>query len=175
MRMMSYNASRTHNINTYDYVKTEAPILRNFFGNQEFTFGDYEKVTKYFDGAHYRHRGLSLSAALDWGFVEVVRQEPRCMKEEDVLITTRGERICSVEEYRKMDKKIADAITTAYGPFVYKKMCSPANDQYRNIYRWNEENYRRWLDKGRDMINDRTRHEIRQLNEEIKRLESEMI
>lgn len=175
MKMMSCNASRSHNINTYDYVKIEAPILREMVGYEEFTREEYEKKSCFFNGHHYCHRGLSLDAAREWGFVEVVRQEPRFVKEESVMVTSRGHRICSAEEYRKMDETIIATIETVWGKLMCKKMLSPSGNQHRNIYRWNDENYHKWLNEGRNMINEKTHYEIQTLMKRIEILKSEMI
>lgn len=175
MKMMSYNVSRSHNVNTYDYVKTEAPILREMVGLEEFTREEYEKKSCFFDGFHYCHRGLGLGAAREWGFVEVVRQEPRFVKEELAMVTPLGQRVCSAEEYRKMDGAIVATIETVHGKLLPKKMISPSGNQYRNIYRWNDENYHEWLNKGRLMINGRTRCEIQTLMERIETLKGELI
>ena len=175
MKMMSYNASRSHNINTYDYVKIEAPILREMVGYEEFTREEYEKKTAFLNGSQLCHRGLGLDAAREWGFVEVVRQEPRFVKEESVMVTSRGHRVCSAEEYLKMDKTVVAAIEAVWGKLTCKTMLSPSGNQYRNIYRWNDENYHKWLNEGRDMINGRTRYEIQTLMERIEILKSEMI
>ena len=175
MKKMSYNASRSHNINTYDYVKNQAPILRDIIGREEFTRDEYEKKTSFQDEGHFSHHGLCLDAAREWGFVEVVRQEPRFVKEESVMVTSSGRRVCSVEEYSKMDKTVITTIESTWGELKCKKMLSQKGNQYRNIYRWNDENYHKWLDEGRDMINDRTRYEIDKLMERIATLKSEMI
>lgn len=175
MKMMSYNVSRSHNVNTYDYVKTEAPILREMVGYEEFTRDEYEKKSCFWDGNHYCHRGLGLDAAREWGFVEVVRQEPRFMKEEFVMVTSHGHRVCSAEEYRKMDGAVVAAIETVWGKLLCKRMLSSKGNQYRNIYRWNDENYHKWLNEGRDMINERTCCEIKTLMERIENLKREMI
>lgn len=175
MKMMSYNASRSHNINTYDYVKTEAPILREMVGCEEFTREEYEKKSGFFDGCHYSHRGLGLDAAREWGFVEIVRQEPRFVKEELIMVTSHGQRVCSAEEYRKMDGAVVAAIEVVCGKLLPRKMLSPSGNQYRNIYRWNDENYHEWLNKGRLIINGRTRCEIQTLMERIETLKGELI
>lgn len=175
MKMMSYNVSRSHNVSTYDYIKIEAPILREMVGYEEFTREEYEKKTSFWNGNQLCHRGLCLDSAREWGFVEVVRQEPRFVKEESVMVTSRGHRVCSAEEYRKMDETIIATIETVWGKLTCKKMVSPAGNQYRNIYHWNDENYHKWLNEGRDMINGRTRCEIQTLMERIETLKSEMI
>lgn len=176
MKMMSCNASRSHNINTYDYVKIEAPILREMVGCEEFTRDEYEKKSSFWNGSQLCHHGLSLDAAREWGFVEVVRQEPRFVKEEFVMVTPHDHRrVCSAEEYRKMDEAVVGAIETICGKLMCKKMLSPKGNQYRNIYRWNDENYHKWLNEGRNMINGRTRYEIQTLMERIEILKSEMI
>ena len=176
MKMMSYNVSRSHNVNTYDYVKTEAPILREMVGCEEFTREEYERKTSFWEeGCRLCHRGLGLDAAREWGFVEVVRQEPRFVKEEFVMVTSRGHRVCSAEEYRKMDETVIATIETVWGKLMCKKMLSPSGNQYRNIYRWNDENYHKWLNEGRDMINKRTCCEIKTLMERIETLKREMI
>ena len=175
MKMMSYNVSRSHNVNTYDYIKIEAPILREMVGGKEFTREEYEKKSSFWNGSQLCHRGLGLDAAREWGFVEVVRQEPRFVKEESVMVTSRGHRVCSAEEYLKMDEAVVAAIEAVWGKLTCKKMLSPKGNQYRNIYRWNDENYYKWLNEGRDMINGRTRYEIQTLMERIEILKSEMI
>lgn len=175
MKKMSYNASRPHNINTYGYVKLQAPILRDIVGREEFTRDEYEEKTSFWDEGHFSHHGLSLDSAREWGFVEVVRQEPRFVKEEYVMVTSSGRRVCSAKEYRKMDEDVVAAIETVCGKLMCKKMLSQKGNQYRNIYRWNDEIYHKWLDEGREMINDRTRYEIDKLMERIAALKSEMI
>lgn len=176
MKMMSYNVSRSHNIYTYDYIKTEAPILREMVGYEEFTREEYGRKSSFWNGNQLCHRGLGLDAAREWGFVEVVRQEPRFVKEELVMVTPHDHRrVCSAEEYRKMDEAVVATIETVCGKLMCKKMLSPSGNQYRNIYRWNDENYHKWLNEGRDMINGRTRYEIQKLMECIKVLENEMI
>lgn len=175
MKMMSYNVSRSHNVSTYNYVKIEAPILREMVGGEEFTREEYEKKTSFWNGDQLCHRGLCLDAAREWGFVEVVRQEPRFVKEESVMVTSHGQRVCSAEEYRKMDGAVVAAIEVVCGKLLPKKMLSPKGNQYRNIYRWNDENYHEWLNKGRLMINGRTRCEIQTLMERIETLKSEII
>lgn len=175
MKMMSYNVSRSHNVNTYDYVKTEAPILREMVGHEEFTREEYERKSSFWNEGLLCHRGLSLDAARRWGFVEVVRQEPRFVKEEFVMVTSHGHRVCSAEEYRKMDETVIATIETVWGKLQSKKMLSPYSDQYINIYRWNDENYHEWLNKGRLMINGRTRCEIQTLMERIETLKGELI
>lgn len=175
MKKMSYNASRAHNVTTYDYVKHQALILRDRVGREEFTRDEYEKKTSFWDEDHFSHYGLCLGSAREWGFVEVVRQEPRFVKEESVMVNSSGRRICSAEEYRKMDEAVVAAIETVCGKLKCKKMFYPYANQYRNIYRWNDENYHKWLDEGRDMINERTRYEIDKLMERIATLKSEMI
>lgn len=175
MKKMSYNASRSHNVSTYDYVKLQAPILRDIVGREEFTRDEYEKKTSFWDEGHFSHHGLCLDSAREWGFVEVVRQEPRFVKEESVMVTSSGRRVCSAEEYRKMDEAVVAAIETVCGKLKCKKMLSPKGNQYRNIYRWNDEIYHKWIDEGRDMINERTCYEIDKLMERIATLKSEMI
>ena len=175
MKMMSYNVSRSHNISTYNYVKIEAPILREMVGCEEFTREEYERKSSFWNGNQLCHRGLGLDAAREWGFVEVVRQEPRFVKEESVMVTSRGRRVCSAEEYCKMDETIIATIETVWGKLMCKKMLSPSGNQYRNIYRWNDENYNEWLSKGRLMINGRTRCEIQTLKERIETLKNEMV
>lgn len=175
MKKMSYCVSRSHNINTYDYIKNQAPILRDIVGREEFTRDEYEKKTSVWYEGSFFHLGLGLDAAREWGFVEVVRQEPRFVKEESVMVTSSGRRVCSAEEYRKMDEAVVAAIETVCGKLMCKKMLSPKGNQYRNIYRWNDENYLKWLDEGRDMINEKTRYEIDKLMERIATLKSEMI
>lgn len=127
------------------------------------------------DEGHFSHYGLCLDSAREWGFVEVVRQEPRFVKEESVMVTSSGRRVCSAEEYNKMDETVIATIESAWGKLMCKKMLSPKGNQYRNIYRWNDEIYHKWLDEGREMINDRTRYEIDKLMERIAALKSEMI
>lgn len=175
MKKMSCNASRSHNVSTYDYVKLQAPILRDIVGREEFTRDEYEKKTSFWDEGHLSHHGLCLASAREWGFVEVVRQEPRFVREESVMVTSNGRRVCSAEEYRKMDEAVVAVIEMACGKLMCKKMLSPKGDQYCNIYRWNDEIYHKWLDEGRDMINEKTRYEIDKLMERIATLKSEMI
>ena len=177
MKKMSYNVSRAHNVNTYDYVKNQAAVLRDIIGREEFNRGEYEKKTSFWNKDRFRfsHRGLGFGAARKWGFIEVVRQEPRFMKEESVMVTSSGKRVCSAEEYRKMDETVIATIKSTWGELECKKMLSTKGDQYLNIYRWNDENYRKWLDEGRDMINERIRHEIEELMKRIATLNSEMI
>lgn len=175
MKKMAYHASRSHNINTYDYVKNQAPILRDKVGREEFTRNEYEEKTSFLWEGRLFHHGLGLDTAREWGFVEVVRQEPLFVKEESVMVTPSGRRVCSAEEYRKMDEAVVAAIETVCGKLMCKKMLSPKGNHYRNIYRWNDENYRKWLDEGRDMINEKTRYEIDELMERIATLKSEMI
>ena len=91
------------------------------------------------------------------------------------MVTPHGQRVCSTEEYRKMDGAVAAAIESVYGKLLPKKMLSPSGNQYRNIYRWNDENYHKWLNEGRDMINDRTRCEIQTLKKRIEKLKNEII
>lgn len=74
-----------------------------------------------------------------------------------------------------MDEAVVAAIEAVWGKLTCKKMLSPKGNQYRNIYRWNDENYYKWLNEGRDMINGRTRYEIQTLMERIEILKSEMI
>ena len=175
MKMMSCNASRPHNVNTYYYVKNQAPILRDIVGREEFTREEYERKSSFWNDGQLCHRGLCLDSAREWGFVEVVRQEPRFVKEESVMVTSRGHRICSAEEYRKMDETIIATIETVWGKLMCKKMVSPSGNQYRNIYRWNDENYHKWLNEGRNMINEKTHYEIQRLMNRIETLKSEMI
>lgn len=175
MKKMSYNVSRSHNINTYDYVKNQAPILRDKVGREEFTRNEYEEKTSFLWEGRIFHRGLGLDAAREWGFVEVVRQEPLFVKEESIMVTSSGRRVCSAEEYSKMDEAVVAAIETVCGKLMCKKMLSPRGNQYRNVYRWNDEIYHKWLDEGRDMINEKTRYEIDKLMERIATLKSEMI
>lgn len=144
-------------------------------GCKEFTRDEYEKKTSFWNEDRISHHGLCLDSAREWGFVEVVRQEPRFVKEESVMVTSSGRRVCSAEEYRKMDEAVVVAIETACGKLMCKKMLSPKGNQYRNIYRWNDEIYHKWLDEGRDMINKRTSYEIDKLMERIATLKSQMI
>lgn len=175
MKKMSYDVSRSHNIDTYDYVKRQAPILRDMMGCKEFTRDEYEKKTSFWNKGRISHRGLCLDSAREWGFVEIVRQEPRFVKEESVMVTSSGRRVCSAEEYNKMDETVIATIESAWGELKCKKMLSQKGNQYRNIYRWNDEIYHKWLDEGRDMINERTRCEIDKLMERIATLKNEMI
>ena len=60
MKMMSYNVSRSHNINTYDYIKIEAPILREMVGCEEFTREEYERKSGFLMDV------IIVIAVLDW-------------------------------------------------------------------------------------------------------------
>lgn len=139
-RLMGGNAANKANILADHYNDENLHYLRSF-GEREFTYKDWDKMTYNSHGRY--HYGLSLNTACDWGFVEV-RQERVTRAALCYIASPKSELVLGrVEDIDRLPT-VTRAVLQANYPTMIARYIPMETGLVRNYYRWNEEKFQAW-------------------------------
>lgn len=91
---------------------------------------------------------------VDWGIVEVVRQEPRVpFILANWMVSDGGKKVCSVNDWNRMDKQVRDYLSSLYS--LHERYVQVECLAKVNIYKFNMEYYKRWITENEMVLKRR--------------------
>lgn len=109
---------------------------------------------------------------IPWGIVEVVRQEPRTpFVLANWMVSDGGKKVCSVADWNRMDKQVREHLSSLYS--LHERYVPVECLAKVNIYKFNMEYYKRWVDENEVALNQRIKEAQQDIRDRIAKLTDE--